>query len=549
MTTNNQYALKLITGSSPGRFFPLITGENTIGRHSSNTVCLRNEGAFVSRHHGVLTINASSVTVSDNDSANGLFVNEERTDNTALKEGDIIGFGKKGPRLKLVIVTDGKKELLQISVSGSQKDTNPSRQITTRRDALTEITSGMNVHPDTIEPAQFAEVNSTPDIPELNELSLTSIKSESEDDWQRMPGLFTGKNSYKIPEKTDKIAVSTKTIERYIKNPCIENGAMDDRLTTKEITLLRKFEKVMKKRRQVTVVIIFCLLIFAGIITAYSLQRNNKLVQKILTLSTEVEKTALELDINQKRISMNNESQILLNQKINTYKQQMDSLRRQLPFRLRQQTFTNPVELHLYEIMASFGEHYYNIPPDMVDRVKRYIIKFTPKYRQDDAALFKRWREHFFPYIKTEFEKEHVPLECAYIAIQESLLDTLALSPKGALGLWQFMPETGREYGLRINIDIDDRKEWRISTRAAARHLHDLIAALGGGNGVLFAMAAYNSGKGRVEKAFKKIKDPLGDRNFWHFYEEGSLPEETREYVLQILARIIIDRHGLENDL
>ena len=115
-------------------------------------------------------------------------------------------------------------------------------------------------------------------------------------------------------------------------------------------------------------------------------------------------------------------------------------------------------------------------------------------------------------------------MELRALPIIESALSPVAVSPMGATGLWQFMPSTGKSYGLEINSLVDERRDPVLSTRAACRFLKDLYAIYGDWS---LAIAAYNCGPGNVNKAIARAGG--NGRTFWDIYDY--LPRETRGYV------------------
>lgn len=129
------------------------------------------------------------------------------------------------------------------------------------------------------------------------------------------------------------------------------------------------------------------------------------------------------------------------------------------------------------------------------------------------------------------FREEGVPLELLRIAQVESNWNPFALSPKGAFGLWQFMPATARRYGLRVDAMHDDRADMERSTRAAARYLRDLHLRFGDW---ALALAAYNTGEDAVQRAMERG----ASRDFWSLSERKLLPAETRAYVPAVLAAL-----------
>jgi membrane-bound lytic murein transglycosylase D len=141
------------------------------------------------------------------------------------------------------------------------------------------------------------------------------------------------------------------------------------------------------------------------------------------------------------------------------------------------------------------------------------------------------------------FAEEGVPLDVTWLGQVESAWKVKAVSWAAASGLWQFIPGTGRMYGLRQNAYIDERNSVEQATRASARHLKDLARHYKG-NWEL-AMAAYNTGQGNVDRAISRA----GSANFWMIYPY--IAQETRNYVPNILAVILIaknpEKYGFKN--
>jgi membrane-bound lytic murein transglycosylase D len=132
------------------------------------------------------------------------------------------------------------------------------------------------------------------------------------------------------------------------------------------------------------------------------------------------------------------------------------------------------------------------------------------------------------------FKEEGVPLDIIWLAQVESVWTPYALSSAAAKGIWQFIPSTGERFGLRQDGWIDERVSPEKATRAAARYLKFLNGFFAGD--WLLAMAAYNSGEHRVDRAIARC----GYADFWELYNRNLLPQETRNYVPAILAVTII---------
>jgi membrane-bound lytic murein transglycosylase D len=133
------------------------------------------------------------------------------------------------------------------------------------------------------------------------------------------------------------------------------------------------------------------------------------------------------------------------------------------------------------------------------------------------------------------YAEEGVPLEITWLGQVESAWRVKAVSWASASGLWQFIPSTGRRYGLRQNAYIDERNSIEQATRASARYLK-WLASRYNGNWEL-AIAAYNTGEGNIDRAISRA----GTANFWMIYPY--IAQETRNYVPNILAVILIAKN------
>jgi hypothetical protein len=138
---------------------------------------------------------------------------------------------------------------------------------------------------------------------------------------------------------------------------------------------------------------------------------------------------------------------------------------------------------------------------------------------------------HLRPTIEPILREEGIPVELSAVVLVESGGLTTALSPKGARGVWQFMPDTARRYGLVVDGVRDDRIDLQKSTRAAAHYLRDLHGQFGDWS---LALAAYNAGELAVHAAM----DRSGFREFGLIRARRLLPSETRNYVPAVAAAL-----------
>lgn len=186
-------------------------------------------------------------------------------------------------------------------------------------------------------------------------------------------------------------------------------------------------------------------------------------------------------------------------------------------------------------VRADLATH--DIPIPLNDRVLNYIELFQGRLRGHIQSGMDRGAQ-YLPMIQAVFKAEGLPLDLAYIPLIESAFKPAAQSQKRARGVWQFMRATGKERGLETNWFVDERSDPEKSTRAAADYLKWLYKQFGDWH---LALASYNGGPGRVQRAVKRT----GIEDFWRLSDSRRrhLPRETREYVPLILAAMVIAKN------
>jgi membrane-bound lytic murein transglycosylase D len=172
-------------------------------------------------------------------------------------------------------------------------------------------------------------------------------------------------------------------------------------------------------------------------------------------------------------------------------------------------------------------------------QLNKQARQFVNSYLDDNGFFLEKIRAksgNSFRIIDEVFTRHGLPVELKYLAVIESKLNAHAVSGAGAVGMWQLMPAAAKQFGLKVNGKVDERRNPYRSTEAAAkciRYLHRMF------DDWLLTLAAYNSGPGRVFAAIKKS----GSRNFWVLQQY--LPEETRKHVKKFIAmHYFFEGHG-----
>jgi len=180
------------------------------------------------------------------------------------------------------------------------------------------------------------------------------------------------------------------------------------------------------------------------------------------------------------------------------------------------------VSLPMPENLDFAGETVPLSDPDVYERMDRELLVNT--YWQSNALLLMKRANKYFPVIEPILKEEGIPEDFKYLAVIESGL-TQAVSPARAVGFWQILEGTGKEYGLEINDNVDERYNVEKSTRVAADYLKKAKARFGSWT---LAAASYNAGQYGVDKQL--------DRQKVNDYYDLLLGEETGRYVFRILA-------------
>ncbi len=177
----------------------------------------------------------------------------------------------------------------------------------------------------------------------------------------------------------------------------------------------------------------------------------------------------------------------------------------------------------------------YNIPMILNDSVENHLEYFKTRGRD----IFQLWLDRsarYIPVMRDIFKEKNLPEDLVYVAMIESGFNPYAVSWARAVGPWQFMPATGKLYGLKIDWWIDERKDPIKSTYAAAEHLKDLHNLFGSWP---LALASYNAGAGKVQRAVLRTRSD----DFWDLKASRYIRMETKNYVPKYMAATIIAKN------
>lgn len=172
------------------------------------------------------------------------------------------------------------------------------------------------------------------------------------------------------------------------------------------------------------------------------------------------------------------------------------------------------------------------------------VIKSFLKNRKRSFERLMGISQFYFPLFEEALAAQNIPLEIKYLSVVESALNPRAVSRVGATGLWQFMYQTGKQYGLKVDTYADDRRDPLKASAAAAQYMKNMYAIFGDWDLVL---ASYNTGPGNVAKAIRRSG---GKQNYWNI--RPYLHKETQGYVPAFLATMYIfeyhKEHGIKPD-
>ncbi|MFC1586132.1 lytic transglycosylase domain-containing protein, partial [Fibrobacterota bacterium] len=328
----------------------------------------------------------------------------------------------------------------------------------------------------------------------------------------------------------------------------IERMASGQMMDQRDLRMIKSASETYKKSRKKGLIWISAISVIAiitvSVLAIQNLSYKRKLEQqkKLLTNISDLNK---KLDKEVENPHMDDEERFRMAAKLRAQERILSKLRGKLASKDLVQLYKDPLGVEIHRAMEQFGESDYIVPDIFIEQVKKYLKSWQRNPRFLRTAF--RNKAIHAEMINRELEKANMPLAFLYLAIHESGLDSTIISRAGARGIWQFMPRTGRDYGLKVHnnwrkvpVWLDERTNPRKSTIAAIKYLKVLLGQFGT---VPLAMAAYNAGEGRIMRELRKIDDPINNRDFWYIYRSGTLAEETNQYMPKIVTTMVIDKN------
>jgi hypothetical protein len=199
----------------------------------------------------------------------------------------------------------------------------------------------------------------------------------------------------------------------------------------------------------------------------------------------------------------------------------------------RVQSVVQPDEIIIKGIKLKHTK--FDFPITVNSAVEKWIDYFTGKGRKHFVKYLER-SEHFIPYIRPLLRQYGLPEDLVYLAMIESGFNNHARSFARAVGPWQFIPATGKRYGLAVNWWVDERRDTRKSTLSAAQYLKDLYGMF---HSWELAAASYNAGEAKLARAVRRY----GTADFWALTRHRFLRPETRDYVPKIIAAALLAKN------
>lgn len=462
----------------------------------------------VSNHHAEFMYEDGSWFVVDTASTNGTLIEGKRVVKHRLRQGEEVQLGSGGPLVKVEFdAKDGhggamKTEAVQLSALTPEP--------TPRIDATSEL------HRVSVDLKESADTTTA----RLAELAAKKVAEER----AKAGGKSSGRTLLIMAGTLKQVQDSTRK------------------------KMARRWVKVVAAVVGVAAVVVLAM----GVVIARQRRQIKELVQQKQRIDKEIEAVQHEMsgETDEDRLTALEEKLTALTGNAKHTLVQLGESDKAAASELADAG--DELDRQIRDILRKFDAETYAVPPIFKERLMFHIDELI---KAPNLRFVYQRKQRYWPMITREFSALGLPEEMAYVAWAETQFDPKAKSPVGAAGMWQMTATTAQGYGLRVNGSVDERFDPDKETRAAARHIANLLAEYGS-DSFMLAMASYNRGEAGVRRVLHQVAQEPGGfrkekRDFWHLYRLKKLPEETREYVPKVLAAAIVSRqakkYGLED--
>jgi membrane-bound lytic murein transglycosylase D len=542
------------SGPDQDKKYKLAQDVIRIGRKADNDIVL--SGNTVSGHHAEIHRKSQSYLLRDLDSTNGTIVNGERIREKRLQNGDQIEVGENGPILEFRDESSRSSPGPRIMpVSGAWENGNDPIDLQhgeirlgrgSRNDIVVGKTHGsvvssehatIHIHTDYCELQDLDSANGT----FVNDHRISHAKLRDGDVIELGQGGPVFRFEWRAQSGEDRHGQGKEEERMYRKlERAAKGGAVGDR-TMMIYQLATKYHK--RRRRPYLIISTIVLLIAVAALTGvYYLWRQ---VDRLNTLNKFYQARSLQIELVGKTNLTDAEKKGL-----RARRAVLEDEYEKYLVKVGWYANKTPQEREVMRLARRLGEADLEIPPGFYQTVMEWVqdYKTTNRLR---AALTRARERKLIPMIGNFLREKDLPMEFLFIALRESAFNKDSVGPETRLGyakgMWQFVPPTATEYRLALGPLVnepkpdpfDQRQDELRSTIAAAEYLANLYSTRAAASGLL-VIASYNYGATRILKKLDELPNNPRERNFWNFYRNGWIPDETRKYVFAIFSAALI---------
>ncbi len=546
------------SGSEQGRREQFEKEIIRLGRKPDNDLVVSDN--VVSSYHAEIRCKGSQCAIVDLQSTNGTFVNGDRIEKAHLHDRDKIEVGENGPVIEFRTSEEGSSREIPslVPLSGSWEQGEGPIELTTGtktlgRGAKNDIVVGRNQG--SIVSSRHAELRFDGRHCEIEDLNSTNgtcvngaqIRVARLHNGDRVE-LGTGGPAFEFrwkgqPHRKRGEASDSEQMFRKLERAS-KGGPAGDRT----MMLLQAANRYYKRRRWPLLVlsaVVVVVAMAAGALYYRERKENEKLRRLAADVFYQIRSLDAELVKMRQQHGMTDAFQSAAERK-QRLKQEYDRYLESLGL----YEGKSAMEKEVMRMARELGETDLEVPPDFYKLAMVYVEKWRRTAALRDA-LDRARQGGLIEKIRVALNQQGLPREFLFVALQESRFDVKAVGlPTDygfAKGMWQFIPPTARDYGLqlgpmkdqRVYDPLDERHNDVKATDAAARYLAYLYSTKAAASGLL-VIASYNYGQTRIIRKLDELPNDPRFRNFWNFYKNGWLPEETRDYVMNIFSAAII---------